>query len=77
MLEALFLPVVILQVPPNKSPSMLTIDSIQVAKLIHELQQIARSAGHDQPLLIALDQEHGMVFAQQRKIMLTLGLSIW
>ena len=36
-------------------------DSVQTAKLIHELQQTARAAGHDRPLFIALDQEHGMV----------------
>jgi hypothetical protein len=36
-------------------------DSVQTADLIHELQLTAHSAGHDKPLLIALDQEHGMV----------------
>lgn len=34
---------------------------MQTAKLIQELQQTAHDAGHDRPLLIALDQEHGMV----------------
>lgn len=38
-------------------------DSVQTAKLIHDLQQTARAAGHDRPLLIALDQEHGMVIS--------------
>jgi beta-N-acetylhexosaminidase len=38
------------------------LDSQQTAKLIHELQQTARDAGHTRPLLIALDQEHGMVY---------------
>jgi beta-N-acetylhexosaminidase len=40
-------------------------DSVQTAKLIHELQQTAHDAGHDQPLLIALDQEHGMVYSRK------------
>ena len=39
----------------------LIVDSVQTAKLIHDLQSTARTAGHDRPLLIALDQEHGMV----------------
>ncbi|MCM2258063.1 MAG: beta-N-acetylhexosaminidase, partial [Vicinamibacteria bacterium] len=31
----------------------------QVAELVRELQEEARSAGHDQPLLVAVDQEGG------------------
>ena len=33
----------------------------QVAELVRELQAIAREAGHDLPLLIAIDQEGGKV----------------
>jgi beta-N-acetylhexosaminidase len=37
------------------------VDAAQTAKLIYDLQQTAKNAGHDRPLLVALDQEHGMV----------------
>ncbi len=33
----------------------------QVAELVRELQEIARDAGHDRPLLVAVDQEGGRV----------------
>ena len=33
----------------------------QVAELVRELQETARDAGHDQPLLVAVDQEGGRV----------------
>ncbi len=33
----------------------------QVAELVRELQEIARDAGHDLPLLVAVDQEGGRV----------------
>jgi beta-N-acetylhexosaminidase len=33
----------------------------QVAELVRELQSIARDAGHDRPLLVAVDQEGGRV----------------
>ena len=33
----------------------------QVAELVRELQSIAREAGHDTPLLVAIDQEGGKV----------------
>jgi beta-N-acetylhexosaminidase len=33
----------------------------QVADLVRELQSVARDAGHDQPLLVAVDQEGGRV----------------
>ncbi|HET7293682.1 MAG TPA: beta-N-acetylhexosaminidase [Vicinamibacteria bacterium] len=33
----------------------------QVAELVRELQAIAREAGHDRPLLVAVDQEGGRV----------------
>lgn len=33
----------------------------QVAELVRELQETARAAGHDQPLLVAVDQEGGRV----------------
>jgi beta-N-acetylhexosaminidase len=33
----------------------------QVAELVRELQETARSAGHDQPLLVCVDQEGGRV----------------
>jgi beta-N-acetylhexosaminidase len=33
----------------------------QVAELVHELQSTARDAGHDIPLLVAVDQEGGRV----------------
>lgn len=48
---------------PEVLKNRLTPDSAQVAKLIHELQSVARAAGHEKPLLIALDQEHGMVLS--------------
>src|SRR5262245_38825319 len=33
----------------------------QVAELVRELQGVARDAGHDLPLLVAIDQEGGRV----------------
>ncbi len=33
----------------------------QVAELVRELQEVARDAGHDRPLLVAVDQEGGRV----------------
>jgi beta-N-acetylhexosaminidase len=33
----------------------------QVAELVREMQEIARDAGHDRPLLVAVDQEGGRV----------------
>src|SRR6266566_7416760 len=36
-------------------------DAQQVFELIHSLQMIAKTAGHPAPLLIAIDQENGMV----------------
>ena len=33
----------------------------QVAELVREMQEIARDAGHDQPLFVAVDQEGGRV----------------
>ncbi len=36
-------------------------DARQVSRLTHDLQAIAREAGHRAPLLIALDQENGLV----------------
>jgi beta-N-acetylhexosaminidase len=36
-------------------------DPEQVAELVRELQSTARSAGHDAPLLVAVDQEGGRV----------------
>jgi len=34
---------------------------VQVAELVRELQEIARDAGHDLPLMVAVDQEGGRV----------------
>ncbi|HEX9037368.1 MAG TPA: beta-N-acetylhexosaminidase [Ktedonobacterales bacterium] len=36
-------------------------DARQVSRLTRDLQAAAREAGHDQPLLIAVDQENGLV----------------
>src|ERR1700738_1709571 len=36
-------------------------DANQVRTLTHSLQQVAREAGHTHPLLIAIDQENGIV----------------
>ncbi|HZC06654.1 MAG TPA: glycoside hydrolase family 3 N-terminal domain-containing protein [Ktedonobacterales bacterium] len=36
-------------------------DARQVSRLTHDLQRIARDAGHPAPLLIATDQENGLV----------------
>ena len=36
-------------------------DARQVSQLTHDLQALARDAGHPAPLLIALDQENGLV----------------
>lgn len=36
-------------------------DARQVSKLTHDLQALAREAGHRYPLLISLDQENGLV----------------
>ncbi|KAF9650125.1 glycoside hydrolase family 3 protein [Thelephora ganbajun] len=33
----------------------------QVHKLVHDLQQLAKDSGHEQPLLIGIDQENGLV----------------
>ncbi|KAI9683109.1 MAG: hypothetical protein M1829_005900 [Trizodia sp. TS-e1964] len=36
-------------------------DAAQISKLTYQLQSIAKSAGHTQPLLIGIDQENGMI----------------
>src|SRR5260370_8934350 len=36
-------------------------DAQQVLELTHSLQMIAKTAGHPAPLLIAIDQENGIV----------------
>ncbi|KAK8153420.1 glycoside hydrolase superfamily [Phyllosticta citrichinensis] len=33
----------------------------QLAKLTHDLQQVARAGGHERPLIIGIDQENGLV----------------
>lgn len=35
----------------------------QIRNLVHELQQMAKDAGHERPLLIGIDQENGLVSA--------------
>ncbi|KAJ7355555.1 glycoside hydrolase family 3 protein [Mycena albidolilacea] len=42
------------------------VDAAQVRTLIHELQTLARDAGHDKPLMIGIDQENGLVSAFSR-----------
>ncbi len=38
----------------------------QVAELVREIQAVARDAGHDRPLLVAVDQEGGRVLRLRR-----------
>ncbi|CAK5273873.1 unnamed protein product [Mycena citricolor] len=39
------------------------VDAEQTRSLVQQLQQLAHDAGHDQPLLIGIDQENGLVSA--------------
>ncbi|KAJ7173800.1 glycoside hydrolase family 3 protein [Mycena filopes] len=41
-------------------------DAAQVRALVHELQTLARDAGHAKPLMIGIDQENGLVSAFTR-----------
>lgn len=47
----------------TKRGTYILLGARQIHALLHDLQQIAKNAGHERPLMIGTDQEHGLVSA--------------